>query len=78
MLDTKKPVGLATGERNDKNYSYYITDIMKFVDTPTKKYELARSFFILNEDDLTESDREEIAEMMGLIKIQMEQHEGDC
>lgn len=75
MLDTKKSVALTTDERNVMNYSYYITEIMRFVDAPSKRYELVRAFFLLNEDDLKQQDRSDIATMMALIKLQVEQHE---
>lgn len=76
MLDTKKSVAATTENKNIKPNYYYITKIMKFIDTVEDRYRLVRSFYFLNKDDLNEKDKVKTRVMMNLLEMQLKQRQG--
>lgn len=74
MAEIKKSAVAATENKNIKPNYYYITKIMKFVDTVEDRYRLVKDFYFANKDDFSKSDRTKVKVMMDLAKMQMEQH----
>lgn len=65
-----------TENKNIKPNYYYITKIMKFIDTVEDRYKLVRSFYFLNKDDLNEKDKVKTRVMMNLLEKQLKQKQG--
>lgn len=76
MLDTKNSVAATTENKNIKPNYYYITKIMKFVDTVEDRYRLVKDFYSINQDDLSEEDKVKTRVMMNLLEMQLEQKQG--
>lgn len=76
VLDTKKSVVAATENKNIKPNYYYITKIMKFIDTVEDRYRLIKDFYSLNKDDLNEEDKVKTRVMMNLLEMQLKQKQG--
>lgn len=76
MLDTKKSVAATTENKNIKPNYYYITKIMKFVDTVEDRYRLVKDFYSINQDDLNEEDKVKTRVMMNLLEMQLKQKQG--
>lgn len=76
MAEQKNSVVAATENKNIKPNYYYITKIMKFIDTIEDRYRLVRSFYFLNKDDLNEKDKVKTRVMMNLLEMQLKQRQG--
>lgn len=76
MAEQKNSVVAATENKNIKPSYYYITKIMKFIDTVEDRYRLVRSFYFLNKDDLNEKDKVKTRVMMNLLEMQLKQRQG--
>ena len=76
MAEQKNSVVAATENKNIKPSYYYITKIMKFVDTVEDRYKLVKSFYCVNQGDLSKEDKTKTRVMMNLLKMQLEQKQG--
>ena len=74
MAEIKKSAVAAAETKNIKPSYYYITKIMKFVDTVEDRYRLVKDFYSINQDDLSEEDKVKV--MMNLLEMQLEQKQG--
>lgn len=76
MAEIKKSAVAAAEIKNIKPSYYYITKIMKFVDTVEDRYRLVKDFYSINQDDLSEEDKVKTRVMMNLLEMQLEQKQG--
>lgn len=76
MAEIKKSAVAAAETKNIKSNYYYITKIMKFVDTVEDRYRLVKDFYSINQDDLSEEDKVKTRVMMNLLEMQLEQKQG--
>lgn len=76
MAEIKKSAVVAAETKNIKPNYYYITKIMKFVDTVEDRYRLIKDFYSLNKDDLNEEDKVKTRVMMNLLEMQLKQKQG--
>lgn len=76
MAEIKKSAVAAAETKNIKPSYYYITKIMKFVDTVEDRYKLVKSFYCVNKGDLSKEDKIKTRVMMNLLKMQLEQKQG--
>lgn len=76
MTEQKNSVAATTENKNIKPSYYYITKIMKFIDTVEDRYRLIKDFYSLNKDDLSESDKTKTKVMMNLLEMQLKQKQG--
>lgn len=76
MVEQKNSVVAATENKNIKPNYYYITKIMKFVDTVEDRYKLVKNFYCVNKSDLSKEDKTKTRVMMNLLKMQLEQKQG--
>ena len=73
MAEIKKSAVAAAETKNIKPSYYYITKIMKFIDTVEDRYRLVKDFYSINQDDLSEEDKVKTRVMMNLLEMQLEQ-----
>ena len=76
VAEQKNSVVAATENKNIKPSYYYITKIMKFVDTVEDRYKLVKSFYCVNKGDLSKEDKTKTRVMMNLLKMQLKQKQG--
>ena len=76
MAEIKKSAVAAAETKNIKPSYYYITKIMKFVDTVEDRYKLVKSFYCVNKSDLSKESKTKTRVMMNLLKMQLEQKQG--
>ena len=76
MAEQKNSVAATTENKNIKPSYYYITKIMKFVDTVEDRYRLVKDFYSINQNDLSEEDKVKTRVMMNLLEMQLEQKQG--
>lgn len=76
MAEIKKSAVAAAETKNIKPSYYYITKIMKFIDTVEDRYRLVKDFYSINKDDLSEEDKVKTRVMMNLLEMQLKQKQG--